>query len=115
MRDKQKGLLYALFVCPFVCVLGGLCYFLASIYISEDKRNAAEDATVTVVTNPQANMDSYPTSQHSLPGATILPDPYDQDSYSDSDGEDPRVDISDTTAIIATDGRERNKSPSVVI
>lgn len=36
-RDQHRGLLYAFFITPFVCALGGACFLVASFYLVKDR------------------------------------------------------------------------------
>lgn len=104
---KQLGLLYALYVTPFICCFGGFAYLICGRYLAEDKRKADEEALVEADIPPTSVLDSIPAPPAMQPPPMnppvdrgVVPDIYNHiEPDSDSDGYDDEGD-EDTTNLI---------------
>ena len=65
IKYKHHGLLYSLYMTPFICVFGALCYFVTAQYLQGDKANCDAIIANGGTVNRNVYSDSHPSSSNS--------------------------------------------------
>jgi len=100
---KQQGLLYSLYMTPFIACLGAFFYFLCGNHLAEDKRKADEEThNKVIISPPESLLNSLPTHESPLRPSDI----YDEETLDD-------MEENDTANLIATDDNQRSAAINV--
>ena len=103
LATKQRGLLYSLYVTPFVCIIGAWAYIIAGRYLEADKKAADAEALNEADIPPSSALDQMPpagvSSDNSSGGVgggssnppvnrVVVHDIYDHIQNQDTDSDD---------------------------
>lgn len=125
IAGKQRGLLYALYCTPFVCVLGAMAYIIGARYLADDKQKAEEEALVEADVPPTSALDHLPGPCVDEPtdppngGATVnraavVHDIYDHIQNNESDTDSYEEDDSDTSHLIHVADKRNKRTERIV-
>ena len=120
LERKQKGLLYALYVTPFICILGAMAYMICGKYLAEDKRKADEEALIEADVPPTSPLDNLPSGSDD--GETtnppvdrsVVPDLYDHIRSNESDSDSYEEDEEDTSHLIHVANKTNRRYDRIV-
>ncbi|XP_066932499.1 protein spinster homolog 1-like [Clytia hemisphaerica] len=99
LANQQRGLLYALYVTPFVCIIGAWAYIIAGRHLEADKKAADAEALNEADIPPSSALDQMPpapSADNSSGGGSSNPpvnrivvhDIYDHIQNQESDSDD---------------------------
>jgi len=130
LESKQRGLLYALYVTPFICAIGAWAYIIGARYLGADKLAADEEALLEADVPPTSALDNMPVSSGgtsegaggNAPATNppvnriLVPDIYDHIQGGDSDGSDSyEEDEEDDRSRLIYPGNKPNKRTERIV